>query len=145
MFGFGNGEGVSDADASLVEATKFITSSRDRAFPRFDSNEATWLSFALDATNSFIPAGTPRESSFELVFDVETDWTLIPIRPVPAKAQAKARTLWQGGDDRFAEFDGVMHVVTADGPRYQMVGNSFAVPVLAWIGRRIQMVEDLAS
>jgi len=71
-------------------------------------------------------------------------WTLVPIRPVPAKAQAKARTLWQGGDDRFAEFDGVMHVVTADGPRYQMVGNSFAVPCISWIGRRIQMVEDLA-
>ena len=29
-----------------------------------------------------------------------------------------------------------------DGPRYKAIGNSWAVPVAAWIGRRIQMVED---
>lgn len=32
---------------------------------------------------------------------------------------------------------------SADGPRYRMIGNSFAVPVVAWIGKRIQMVEDI--
>lgn len=32
---------------------------------------------------------------------------------------------------------------SADGPRYRMIGNSFAVPVVAWIGKRIQMVEEL--
>jgi len=26
----------------------------------------------------------------------------------------------------------------ADGPRYKMLGNGFAIPVLAWIGRRIE-------
>ena len=31
----------------------------------------------------------------------------------------------------------------ADGPRYKALGNSMAVPVMAWIGQRIQMVEDL--
>lgn len=31
----------------------------------------------------------------------------------------------------------------ADGPRYKALGNSMAVPVMAWIGRRIQAVEDL--
>jgi len=30
-----------------------------------------------------------------------------------------------------------------DGPRYRALGNSMAVPVMAWIGERIQMVEDL--
>jgi DNA (cytosine-5)-methyltransferase 1 len=29
-----------------------------------------------------------------------------------------------------------------DGPRYKAMGNSMAVPVMAWIGKRIQMVED---
>jgi site-specific DNA-cytosine methylase len=32
-----------------------------------------------------------------------------------------------------------------DGPRYKALGNSFAVPVVRWIGQRIQMVEDLCS
>jgi DNA (cytosine-5)-methyltransferase 1 len=30
---------------------------------------------------------------------------------------------------------------TPDGPRYKAMGNSMAVPVMRWIGRRIQMVE----
>jgi DNA (cytosine-5)-methyltransferase 1 len=29
-----------------------------------------------------------------------------------------------------------------DGPRYKAMGNSMAVPVMRWIGKRIQMVED---
>ncbi len=32
---------------------------------------------------------------------------------------------------------------TADGPRYKALGNSMAVPVMAWIGRRIAMVDAL--
>jgi DNA (cytosine-5)-methyltransferase 1 len=31
----------------------------------------------------------------------------------------------------------------ADGPKYRLCGNSFAIPCVAWIGKRIQMVEDL--
>jgi DNA (cytosine-5)-methyltransferase 1 len=31
---------------------------------------------------------------------------------------------------------------TADGPKYRALGNSMAVPVMRWIGRRIQMVEQ---
>jgi site-specific DNA-cytosine methylase len=31
-----------------------------------------------------------------------------------------------------------------DGPRYKALGNSFAVPVVRWIGERIQAVEDLS-
>jgi DNA (cytosine-5)-methyltransferase 1 len=30
---------------------------------------------------------------------------------------------------------------TADGPRYKALGNSMAVPVMRWIGERIQMAE----
>lgn len=32
---------------------------------------------------------------------------------------------------------------TPDGPRYKALGNSMAVPCMKWIGKRIQMVEDL--
>jgi DNA (cytosine-5)-methyltransferase 1 len=32
---------------------------------------------------------------------------------------------------------------TPDGPRYKALGNSMAVPVMAWIGKRIQEVENL--
>lgn len=33
----------------------------------------------------------------------------------------------------------------ADGPRYKSLGNAMAVPVLSWIGNRLQMVEDLCN
>jgi DNA (cytosine-5)-methyltransferase 1 len=32
----------------------------------------------------------------------------------------------------------------ADGPRYRALGNSMAVPVMRWIGERIQLVEAMA-
>jgi DNA (cytosine-5)-methyltransferase 1 len=31
----------------------------------------------------------------------------------------------------------------SDGPRYKALGNSMAVPVMRWIGERIQMVQKL--
>ena len=34
---------------------------------------------------------------------------------------------------------------TPDGPRYKALGNSMAVPVMAWIGRRIQQVDNIKS
>jgi DNA (cytosine-5)-methyltransferase 1 len=30
----------------------------------------------------------------------------------------------------------------ADGPLYRAIGNSMAVPVMRWIGRRLQMVDS---
>lgn len=33
----------------------------------------------------------------------------------------------------------------ADGPRYKALGNSMAVPVMRWIGERIQMVERITQ
>ena len=55
---------------------------------------------------------TPREC--ERLQGFHDDYTAIPYRGKPA----------------------------ADGPRYKALGNSMAVPVMRWIGRRIQMVED---
>jgi DNA (cytosine-5)-methyltransferase 1 len=56
---------------------------------------------------------TPREC--ERLQGFPDDYTLIP---------------WRNG-------------MASDGPRYKALGNSMAVPVMAWIGRRIQAVEDL--
>jgi DNA (cytosine-5)-methyltransferase 1 len=58
---------------------------------------------------------TPREC--ERLQGFPDDYTLIPYRGKPA----------------------------ADGPRYKALGNSMAVPVMAWIGERIAAVEALAA
>ncbi len=56
---------------------------------------------------------TPREC--ERLFGFPDDYSLIPYRGKPA----------------------------CDGPRYRALGNSFPVPVISWIGRRIQQVKAL--
>lgn len=56
---------------------------------------------------------TPREC--ERLQGMPDDHTMVPYRGKPA----------------------------ADGPRYKAIGNSMAVPVMAWIGRRIQQVSEL--
>lgn len=58
---------------------------------------------------------TPREC--ERLQGFPDDWTLIQYRGKPA----------------------------ADGPRYKAIGNSMAVPVLRWIGRRLDAVERQLS
>ncbi len=58
---------------------------------------------------------TPREC--ERLQGFKDDYTLIPYRGKPA----------------------------ADGPRYKAIGNSMAVPVMRWIGRRIQTVDDYGN
>lgn len=58
---------------------------------------------------------TPREC--ERLQGFPDDYTLIPYRNKPA----------------------------ADGPRYRALGNSMAVPVMRWIGLRIQLVEQLVA
>ena len=76
----------------------------------FDTTQIT------SVTNRSNPAGmqvrrlTPREC--ERLQGFPDDYTLIPHRGKPA----------------------------ADGPRYKALGNSWAVPVAAWVGERIEAV-----
>lgn len=65
---------------------------------------------------------TPREC--ERLQGFPDDYTLIPL---PLKGR-QSRQRW-----------------AADGPRYKALGNSFAVPVVRWIGRRIEAVETILT
>ena len=48
----------------------------------------------------------------------------------------------QGFPDRYTDIQ-PKGKATPDGPRYKALGNSMAVPVMSWIGKRIQMVDDV--
>jgi DNA (cytosine-5)-methyltransferase 1 len=50
----------------------------------------------------------------------------------------------QGFPDGFTDIPWRGKSNAPDGPRYKALGNSMAVPCMAWIGRRIQMVEEMA-
>lgn len=56
------------------------------------------------------------------------NYTLIPVKR--AKKQSKGY--------RYTYINGDLWQLTADGPRYKALGNSMAVPVMAWIGRQIE-------
>jgi len=62
------------------------------------------------ASNRCMPREAPREC--ERLQGFADDYTLISYRGKPA----------------------------ADGPRYKSLGNSMAVPVMSWIGQRLQQV-----
>lgn len=64
-------------------------------------------------------------------------WTAVPTTPVAKANQAKAREAMAAGDPSFCEIDGTIFNIAADGPRYKQLGNSWAVPVVTWIGARI--------
>lgn len=78
---------------------------------------------------------TPREC--ERLQGFPDDHTLVPIKPVPAHNQEKQRQRMLNGDTNFSEIDGVIYVMSKDGPRYKAIGNSWAAPCARWIGQRI--------
>jgi DNA (cytosine-5)-methyltransferase 1 len=71
--------------------------------------------YVVQRQGSSVRRLTPREC--ERLQGFEDDYTLIP---------------WRRG-------------MSSDGPRYKALGNSMAVPVMAWIGRRIDAVENIIT
>jgi DNA (cytosine-5)-methyltransferase 1 len=51
----------------------------------------------------------------------------------------------QGFPDNFSNIPYRKKEDSPDGPRYKALGNSMAVPVMAWIGKRIQEVSELIN
>jgi DNA (cytosine-5)-methyltransferase 1 len=68
----------------------------------------------MDVENYIVRRLTPREC--ERLQGFPDDWTLIPYKGKPAEK-------------------------CPDSPRYKAMGNSFAVPVVRWIGERIAEVD----
>jgi DNA (cytosine-5)-methyltransferase 1 len=115
-----------DCDGGLLyvnDVSRALTSSHT-ATGRLDPNEMEFVAQAFDARQSdvlqygdrvgigmAVRRLTPREC--ERLQGFPDDYTLIQYRGKPA----------------------------ADGPRYKALGNSMAVPCMAWIGRRLQMVD----
>ena len=60
-----------------------------------------------------------------------------PARYCVRRLTPKEAERLQGLPDDYTRFI-ANSVENADGPRYKMIGNSFAVPVVAWLGRKLQ-------
>jgi DNA (cytosine-5)-methyltransferase 1 len=82
--------------------------------------------------------------------DVDVSPTLIKNQtPAVSAVQVGVRRLTPTECERLQGFpDGHTNVPhrgkpAADGPRYKALGNSMAVPVMHWIGRRIALLESV--
>ena len=93
-----------------------ITSRVPPSSPNYDSLLATWSFCVAAAISSFTPESMSRTSSYALRVTASTDY----LSSVRIKGKAPA-----------------------DGPMYKALGNSMAVPVMNWIGRRIALVDAL--
>ena len=115
LFGQEIDELASDVDkfTSTVSAClKSITSEAGQSSPSYERSLQTLCCCVVAAINSCIQGGTPTKSSYALSIETEIGYTAIPWRGKPADQ-------------------------CPDGPRYRALGNSWAVPVVAWIGKRI--------
>ena len=105
-------ESASDAMSDQHRAT-FTTSDLGLITTFSDSTAETLSCFALHAIAGCIPSTTLPET-FSIEMTVETPYTAIPWRGKPADQ-------------------------CPDGPRYKALGNSWAIPCVSWIGKRIQV------
>lgn len=82
---------------------------------------------------------TPREC--ERLQGFPDDHTRIPQRTYSRKRVTRLRP-----EDRWEKnADGTWTLMAADGPRYKAIGNSMAVPVIRWIGERIEAVLEATT
>lgn len=93
------------------------------------------------AAPAYVRRLTPREC--ERLQGFPDDYTLIPGDHRPRKPEDRAETVAYliGAGFEPAEAEALAN--HPDGPRYKALGNSKAVPVVRWIGERIQLVESL--
>ena len=80
---------------------------------------------------------TPREC--ERLQGFPDDWTLVPLRKRNTKAEQRELKQYAIRTHQNPE----LFKWSKDGPRYKALGNSIAVPVLRWIGERIDKVSSL--
>jgi len=119
-----NGRGAPDVVAPPLKAFSG-TSGRGDGAPLL----ATWVA---------VRRLTPREC--ERLQGFPDDWTLIPnyrCRISPPEISDMAVYL------NISLEEATMLGVSPDGPRYKAIGNSMAVPVMRWIGRRVDAVEQI--
>jgi len=104
--------GAAQCIQQLIQHSTSTTSEVGSSFQNSGLNLAILCSYVWTVIGSFIPAEIQHANSFVCDLTVSSGWTQIPWRGKPPSE-------------------------CPDGPRYMAIGNSMAVPVMRWIGERI--------
>ena len=152
----GNGDGFTDGGPMYtLNATGVHGVAQPIAFSGQMSNPQTDVDMTqtLQAKNPMAVCLMDQGGS---VMNIENDMTGTLRRethghePVVMQAMAVRRLTpvecerLQGFPDNYTDIKS-KNKPTPDGPRYKALGNSMAVPVMAWIGQRIQEVEAICK
>ena len=116
-------DAVADVESAISKARRFITSTISHSGQDTllcASTLKTLCCSVAHAIDGFTPEKTKRASSYAVRITVTRGFTKIP---------------WRGKDAENCP----------DGPRYKALGNSMAVNCMAWIGERIEQVEQIAK
>jgi DNA (cytosine-5)-methyltransferase 1 len=87
--------------------------------------------------------GFAEEQSPTLSTQADSNAVLTPMMAVRRLTPVECERL-QGFPDSYTDIKS-KNKPTPDGPRYKALGNSMAVPVMAWIGQRIEQVEAICK
>jgi DNA (cytosine-5)-methyltransferase 1 len=140
--GYRDAAGLAPISFDLAQITS--AANRTRAEPRLPSStlakgSAMHVAFAFDPGQSDNPKATHQ-------FCEEHTAPLIKERVHAVGGKSAVRRLTPRECERLQGFPDDYTLVpyrgktAADGPRYKALGNSMAVPVMRWIGERIQMM-----
>lgn len=113
-------EYANGAEPSTQNLHRYITSTISevgQSSRSLDWRWKTWCYCVARAIATFIPAQTWQRNSFDLSISVRRGYTQVPYKGKPM----------------------------ANGPRYMMLGNAWAVNVARYIGERIAMWEEVAG
>ena len=97
---------------------KFTTLEVSQNFQNLEQMLITSFYYVLNVINLFIPEKMSKENLYVLKIEIQNGYTKIPWRNKSAD-------------------------MCPDSLRYKAIGNSMAVPVMKWIGERIQKVDDI--
>ena len=117
---------------------------RAGGFDKSHANSGNWPAVAFKPGQSEAAGGTFVTEGFVPTLQAQNNSTLPAIQygmHVRRLTPLECARL-QGFPDHYLDIT-YRGKSAADGPKYKALGNSMAVPVMAWIGKRIQMVSEL--
>lgn len=119
--------------AATREVAGCVTSNYGKQLDNSDTALGPNVAIHGMAVRRLTPTETERLQGFP------DGYTAIPIRKYARKRVTKLRP-----ESMWAQIDGNWWLLAADGPRYKSHGNSFAVPVINWIGKKIQSAMEVS-
>jgi DNA (cytosine-5)-methyltransferase 1 len=133
-----------DYNARAVDKSQALTSGGNRPSARGGDLVAT--AFTLHGADKTVSTATQTDIAGSIRTkppgSIENSSTTVALQQAAVRRLTPKECLrLQGFPDEY--FDGVLYrgKPLADGPKYKMLGNSFAVPVVRWIGERIALVD----